>query len=265
MYPIELHPEYVKLKEELEDLIFEYESLNNQICPNLKEEYIFHFGLLEYNIHSKEVEIDKIKFKLKLIQKAINNEEKINISLINKKVEEEFEKYTQRLNESIEDVFNTLKIRENGKLLSEEDTKELKTKYKKLIKRLHPDLNKNQTDFEKSLFIRVTDAFKMGDLEELNILYFMAFDSEDNKEFFSSEEELKNLIFEFHSKIDHLKTNFPYNKRELLVNEDKTKKYKEDLKFLLKDREDRLKYYNDKLKSKLKELGFNLDDYDLVS
>ena len=94
--------EYTKLKKELSDLVFEYESLKNQICPSLEREYILNFGLLEYNIYKKDFEIDKIKAKIKLIQKEINHQNQVDIKVIDEKLELKFKDYNKKLKESMD-------------------------------------------------------------------------------------------------------------------------------------------------------------------
>ena len=175
--------EYTKLKKELSDLVFEYESLKNQICPSLEREYILNFGLLEYNIYKKDFEIDKIKAKIKLIQKEINHQNQVDIKVIDEKLELKFKDYNKKLKESMDEVSNVLKNKNEFSELSEEDSLKLRKIYKILVKRLHPDLNKDQDEFEKTLFMEVTDAFKMGDLKKLETLYAITPDSKFDVDF----------------------------------------------------------------------------------
>jgi hypothetical protein len=55
-------------------------------------------------------------------------------------------------------------------LLPEEESKELQSLYRYLVKKLHPDINSNQTEKEILLWNRTQAAYEIGDLEELNTI-----------------------------------------------------------------------------------------------
>lgn len=245
--------EYTKLKKELSDLVFEYESLKNQICPSLEREYILNFGLLEYNIYKKDFEIDKIKAKIKLIQKEINHQNQVDIKVIDEKLELKFKDYNKKLKESMDEVSNVLKNKNEFSELSEEDSLKLRKIYKILVKRLHPDLNKDQDEFEKTLFMEVTDAFKMGDLKKLETLYAITPDSKFDVDF-STEADLNRLIIDFKLKISEIRSKYPYTVMDLLANDTEIENYINDLKSLNKDKDEELAYYNNKLNQKLEEV-----------
>ena len=170
-----VHSEYEKLKDYLSNLIYEYEDLINHICPNIEMEYLLKFGIYEYELYKKELELNKLKFKLKLLQTEINHQNDIDLNEINKKVLDKYKEYEKNLKNSMNELENIIKHKDNYFELDEEDEKELKRIYKILIKKLHPDLNIHQEDFKKELFIKVTNAYKNGDLEELKALYAMIF------------------------------------------------------------------------------------------
>ena len=63
-----IHPEVNKLKEQLTQMIYEYDNLVNHVCPEIERRYVLEFGLHEYKLYSLELEIDKLRRKLHLIQ-----------------------------------------------------------------------------------------------------------------------------------------------------------------------------------------------------
>ena len=99
-----VHPEVTKLKEKLTQLIFEYDNLMDHICPEIERRYVLEFGTYEYSLYKVELEIDKLKRKLKLIQTEINHENEIDMDKIEEKVSKEFEEYEKQLQDQIEEI-----------------------------------------------------------------------------------------------------------------------------------------------------------------
>ena len=245
-----VHPEVTKLKEKLTQLIFEYDNLMDHICPEIERRYVLEFGTYEYSLYKVELEIDKLKRKLKLIQTEINHENEIDMDKIEEKVSKEFEEYEKQLQDQIEEI----RLLEETKVekLSESDSKKLKQIYRMLVKRLHPDLNPNPSFLEISLFIRATNAFKKGNLEELeSIVAILPNESTDeNPEI----DNLRDLVKSYEDKIVKLKKDYPYNKKELLKNRKSGNEYKKMLIELIDDRKKDL----NKLKNKINNLIENV-------
>ena len=167
----------------------------------------------------------------------INHENKIDLEKIDNILSEEFEEYEQQLKAQIEEI-NYLKSTEI-KQLSDEDSRKLKKIYRILIKKLHPDLNPNQRFYEKNMFLRATKAFQNGDLSDLEALLALTDDGEIEEE--SEIDDLKRLIGDFEEKIEKIKQDYPYNKKELLVDDEKGRQYKNMLVELIHDRQDDIK------------------------
>ena len=54
--------------------------------------------------------------------------------------------------------------------LSEEESRELKILYRKVIKALHPDMNPEITDAQARLFDQAVSAYKNGDLPAMRLI-----------------------------------------------------------------------------------------------
>lgn len=222
----------------------------DHVCPEIERKYVLEFGTYEYSLYKVELEIDKLKRKLKLIQIEINHENEIDLSRIEKKVSKEFEEYEKQLQDQIDEI----KHLENTEVekLSKRDTKKLKQIYRMLIKRLHPDLNPNLSYLEVSLFIKATIAFKKGDLKELESV--VAILPDENIEEISEIDNLKELIKSYEDKIVKAKNEYPYNKKELLENRKSGNEYKEMLIELIDDRKKDV----EKLKNRINNLIENV-------
>ena len=232
-----VHPEVQKLKDRLAELIYEHENLISHLCPLIERRYVLEFGIYEYELYLLEFDISKLKRKLQLMKMEINHENKIDLEKIDNILSEEFEEYEQQLKAQIEEI-NYLKSTEI-KQLSDEDSRKLKKIYRILIKKLHPDLNPNQRFYEKNMFLRSTKAFQNGDLSDLEALLALTDDGEIEEE--SEIDDLKRLIGDFEEKIEKIKQDYPYNKKELLVDDEKGRQYKNMLVELIHDRQDDIK------------------------
>ena len=232
-----VHPEVQKLKDRLAELIYEHENLISHLCPLIERRYVLKFGIYEYELYLLEFDISKLKRKLQLMRMEINHENKIDLEKIDNILSEEFEEYEQQLKAQIEEI-NYLKSTEI-KQLSDEDSRKLKKIYRILIKKLHPDLNPNQRFYEKNMFLRATKAFQNGDLSDLEALLALTDDGEIEEE--SEIDDLKRLIGDFEEKIEKIKQDYPYNKKELLVDDEKGRQYKNMLVELIHDRQDDIK------------------------
>lgn len=218
-----ISPEFKKLKNELSDLILIHHELLLQICPNIEREYLLNFGSLEYELYRKDVKLSMLKRKLQLIRIQINNEEEIDIELIDEIVEEEFSKYKENIKKHMDELNGAME-EQHVRFLSKKDTKRLKLIYKQCVLKLHPDLNPNLSNREKDLFIEITEAFKNGNLNALESLYY--FVPNRKVEFESEIERLQELIEYEENEIAKIKEKYPYNKKELLLNDNEIYEYK---------------------------------------
>ncbi len=236
--------EIKELKEQLMHLIFEYDDLVSHVCPDIEVRYVLEFGMDEYELYEIELEIEKLERKLELIEAESN----VDLNKIDKKLDNEFEESERQLKAQINEI-NYLKGNEL-KRLSSDDLKKLRQTYLMLIEKLHPDLNPNQNFLDLSLFIKAENSFKTDDLEALESVTRIL-PEEDNQEM-PEIEDLKGSILEFEGKIYLVENEYPYNKKELLDDEDCGNEYREMLSELVDDRKEELKRLENKIDERLK-------------
>lgn len=239
-----VHPEYKKLKNKLSNLILECETLKFQICPEIERKYLINFGLLEFDLYKKDVELSRLKRKLQLIMIKINHEMEIDIDEINLQLEEEFVEYENNIKKQMDDLQKLLDGYHN-EYLSENDTIRLKLVYKQCVLKLHPDLNPDQTEHEKNLFIEINEAFQKGNLERLEALYYLIPDSEFEP--LSDLDRLKELIGNVEKEIKEIKGKYPYNKKELLSSEENIQGYRSELQYLIGQFNEEIRDYNNRI------------------
>lgn len=262
MNNIILNPEFENLVKEIEELkiqianlIEERDQLFYHDCKLIKAEYMSKIGVLEYKVYEFQMKYLRLKRKLELYQVYINRQELPNETEIENQLEAEYQEYEQKIKDMYEDVQNSLASL-TGKILSEEDSAEVKKLYRILIKKLHPDLNPNYNEETKQLFLKLEYAYQNGDLKTLQNILLLIEDINPNKnELEIGElEELKNkkkklLVFieDLYSAIDKIKNSFPYNqikfikdKKQITIKQKELNATLDDLKIAYKELEDRL-------------------------
>jgi len=117
--------------------------------------------------------------------------------------------------------------RNKGEYLSEEETKEIKKRYRAIMKALHPDLHPDLTPEQLELFHHAVEAFEHGDLRAIQAIYDMITDQttsvldEENNSIQQLKEEQGRLTAMLHTvqqEIRKIEENYPYNLR-LMIND----------------------------------------------
>lgn len=253
----ETTPKNKTLNEELSELFFEYDELVNHIGPSIESEYISTFGFLEIEAYEIEVEIKKLKKRIQMIQRKINLQEKVDMEEIDIELEEFFREYSESLKQQKMEYEKIIERKgefdKSGKYLTREETKEMKRKYRDIIKALHPDLNPTLSENEKILFRQATFAFEIGDLEGIRTIHSII-DVISDKETFN-DEYLKRRIANMKEKIETYKDSFPYSSIELLKDRKQKMEYMEYLKELIKTSKIEKTHYKERLEELIKDVS----------
>lgn len=250
----ELKKEIEKLRTELSILLLERDELQFIICKNIEMKYMLKLGDLEYKTYEAQCTALRLKRKIELIQAKKNRQEKINISEIEKILDKEFEEYQDQLEEQIHKINDALK-RSKGKILTDEEIKEIKKIYRKIVKVLHPDMNPKVTKEQLRLFVNAVAAYKDGDLDTLKFINEIISDNklhdinnDDNP--VDKKEHLQRAIKSVKMSIEHIKSEFPYTMKDIVEDEELIKQNRQKL-------EDALKQYNELIivyKNKIEEM-----------
>lgn len=258
-----LFPDFEKLKSEVERmrtelsmLLLERDELQFVICKNIETEYMLKLGSIEYKAYEAQCTVLRLKRKIELIQAKKNRQEKIIISDIEETLDIEFAEYQKQLDEQIDKMNDALK-RSKAEFLSDEDNRELKKLYRKIVKSLHPDINSNVSEAQLQLFDNAVSAYKNGDLETLRIIGEMVGNNplpEQNKDAMTQlvedRERLHGLLKSIRESIDNIKTEYPYTMKDIVEDTEKTEQKKQELESIIEQ-------YNELiviLKTKIKEM-----------
>ncbi len=258
-----LFPNFEKLKNEVERmrtelsmLLLERDELQFVICKNIETEYMLKLGSIEYKAYESQCTFLRLKRKIELIQAKKNRQEKIIISDIEETLDIEFAEYQKQLDEQIDKMNDALK-RSKAEFLSDEDNRELKKLYRKIVKSLHPDINSNVSEAQLQLFDNAVSAYKNGDLETLRIIGEMVGNNplpEQNKDamiqLVEDRERLHGLLKSIRESIDNIKAEYPYTMKDIVEDTEKTEQKKQELESIIEQ-------YNELiviLKTKIKEM-----------
>ncbi len=215
------HPKYKKklndlesLKIELAKLISERDTLENTVKKNLEALYAVKIGKNEFTLFKTEYEIARLKRKIELFQIKINHGEKPSILEVEDQLDEEYEKWDKEMSKMLKDIENSKNRLSSLKTI--EDSVEIQSIYRVLVKKLHPDVNSAQTEKSKLLWNRTIHGYSIGDLEELRAIKLLIDDVEDETIVDTApniDEHIKSIkkkIFLLIEYIKKIKNEFPF-------------------------------------------------------
>lgn len=248
-----LQRELEELKALLIQLVAERDELIGVICPELEQKFLRLFGELEIRVFEAQCECKRLRRQIELMRAKLNRQEPINFVEIILKLTIEFEEYQKTIDEEKEKYEEASK-KEPVKL-DEKDEKKLKKLYRELVKKLHPDINPDQTPEMKELFNQVVAAYQNNDIEKMEILDEIASGKEEAAVLVKDIVQLQQEIAKFHSMIKsireeiiQIKQRYPYNKKELLDDEEAIAKEKQNLEEMLVQYNERIKVYKEKIR-----------------
>lgn len=232
-----LFPAFAALKEEIEKLhteismlFLERDELKYVVCKNIEMKYMLSLGALEYKAYELYCSMLRLKRMTELIQAKTNRQEKVSISAINRLLDEEFAEYQKKLNEQIEKMNEALEWRKRN-VLTEDETQELKSLYRTIIKTLHPDIHPDVSAAQIELFQNAVGAYENGDLITLRIIKEMIAESvlpEPSENaltvLMKDKERLLKLLEIIKIQIKKIKEGYPYTLKPIVDSEELTAK-----------------------------------------
>lgn len=232
---------YVKsLRADILSLIMEREKLTLHLCPQIEALYITKIGALEFAVYEWTFKIHRIKRKLELIRAARNRNEKPDIDRIEKRLDAETEEYQKKIAANKLSVKKAI-VSSNAPLLSEEESDKTHHLYRKIMKKLHPDLNPNLGEMEKQLLHKAIDAYKSSDIDTLKLIE-LAIDEVEEEDLRSEKSfekliQLRDALTEKRNTlmqaVEKIKDSFPYNQQDFLADEKAVERKKREYEELL--------------------------------
>ena len=261
---ITLQVEVSTLEKELGKVILERDELFNTVKPNLEAEYQKKIGYKELERMETEITARRYKRQIELIQAAVNRQESIEEDEIEKKLDNEFKEWYKKIEEQyrkVKEAEDRLKC-----LMSDEDNAEFNKLYRKLVFKLHPDLNPNQSKDEENLWHRVQLAYEGGDLDEMRSLSIIIDAQHETIELPSAmdvlqkrKEKLTDQIQKTINNMSELEQKFPFNIVSKLADKDWINTKVEQIHEQVNQWQEKCAHYEDLIKMLLvsKKAGVN--------
>lgn len=244
----ELTAQLEQLRLEFVNLFTRHKDMVENESAILTSLYLQKLGHLKLELLQKQTEAARLKMKMNLIQAAINRDEKPNLQAIEKLVDTKMRDYYAQIEAQAAALDDAREVLSH--LISEEETAKLKEIFRVLCKRLHPDLNPNQTEEEKDLFVRVKSAYDLNQLAELQKILLYLENSKKEKPLLVSVDakreqirHLKENIASLKSKIEQLKQSFPFTIELLIFDEDYISQRQEEIRTQIKTSEDEIEKF----------------------
>ena len=261
---VKLQSEVTTLEKELGKVILEQDEMINAIKPNLEAEYHKTIGYKELECLENEIASRRIKRQIELLQAAINRQEEIDPEKVEQQLDDEFQEWYEK----VEKQYNKVKEAQDRieGLMSDEDNAEFKKLYRKLVFKLHPDLNPNQSTDEINLWHRVQLAYQSGDLEEMRSLIIILESKDGSVELPSSKyilekrkTKLADQIQKIIGRLSDMEKEFPFTIAKNLSDKKWVESKVEEIGERILHFEGKCKEYNELLKVLLasKEAGVN--------
>jgi len=220
----ELNRKLAQLAVEFLDLFTRHKGMVEDESVILNALYLEKLGRFQLELLQKKTEAARLKMKMQFVQAAINRDKRPDVQAIEKLVDKKFQDYYAEIEAQAAALDQAKEVLSH--LVSKEDTLKLKELFRVLCKRLHPDLHPDQTEDEKELFIKVKSAYDLQKIAELqHILLYLDESKEKKIVLLSGDEKMERIsrlesnIKALNAKIAQLHQTFPFNVKELIVDE----------------------------------------------
>ena len=177
-----------------------------EVRPVILGQYAEAFGDRLIRLQTCEIESARLKREIELVQAAHNSGQEIDYHAIQETLQKEFAEWQEQLEAEANRLENQKKVLDD--LLDPATARQLQVTFRTLVKRLHPDLNPNQTTDQAEWWHRAVAAKQAQNLEELSALEIvtrdLAADSADFLESNSPLEDVRQSVAAFRAQLSRI-------------------------------------------------------------
>ena len=175
-----LHPhvsdklrEIEALREKLGVLVEEHESLLYVEREGLLAKYNQDVGHLEHELFLLKVEMAELRRRIAVLQADINLGKTITaerVAHLDEEIRKEFESARAEIEERERALRESALLLDPEQLMKPEEVRELKTLYRRLCQRYHPDVGGKQAERWEEIWSALQHAYRTRDLDLLRAL-----------------------------------------------------------------------------------------------
>jgi hypothetical protein len=202
----------------------ERDHLIGHTLPLLNARYLQLLGPPKLALLQLRLEAHELRRKSEMIRSSVNRGEPVLLELIDTLIAAEMKEQREKIEREARKIEEALTVI-NTHPLSDADAEELKQLYHAMARMLHPDLNPGLSPSHKELWLKVSLAYRSGDLAGMRALHVLLLAMEEltNAEAPSLLEELKKknellqaALDRILESIETIKNSFPYTVAELM-------------------------------------------------
>lgn len=218
-----LHQQADSLRKDFTDLYEQWNYMLTYEESALNALYLNEIGGQQFEAHRLTTELAHLKHKIQLAQAYFNRNVQPDWATIDQQLAHQLAVYQRKLKEEAARLAEAKQYLRSG-FLNEAEGFQLKQAYRQLVRALHPDLNPDQTEADRELFLKVQAAYQLCDLPALNGLLLMLGKDTPSTAITTSDltaevRMLSEKVVALQKKIDQLGAKFPFMYREKLSDE----------------------------------------------
>ncbi len=233
-------------REDLLELLDEWHYMRNVVQPRIMFVYENIFGDIEQDIQIRTRLASEIERRVELLSLKLRRGEKLNdktIRFVNTVVQKEFERYNGLRSSENSGYNSNFKAKRNGNSVNNDDQRrtffdiekekwensfEAPHFYRKLVKKLHPDVS-GETEIFKKYWENVQEAYQSSNLQRLKLFWKTLCSVEDmqfpdpQSEEAALRAEIRDLEINIEAekrKVERLKNKEPFILEEKLSDKD---------------------------------------------
>ena len=157
------------VREAIVEMLARIDHITLQELPQIRVDYAVKIGCWEQELLEAELAGRRARRRLALAQAAANRGQQIDLSPIDAQLDAELADWQAKVEAARLSYEAALKARLEGRPLSRADAREVKSLYRTLVKRLHPDVCRGG-EREAALFKMAQAAYAKGDIDALRSL-----------------------------------------------------------------------------------------------
>lgn len=219
-----LHLQYELLSKEFAGLFSQKNEMLTYEESYLTAIYLNAIGQLQHRKYCLKTEISMLVQRIQLMQAYVNQNVYPDKAAVDKKIAARFDEYLKKIAVESEHIKQAKKFLTDSSFLPPHIVQKIKEVYVLIVKKLHPDIHPDSTEYEKELLLKAQAAYDMSNLDALNAI-LLSIDLKTPAPEISTEtlhdkvNKLQASVDKLKSQISELEAKFPFSFRAKLADE----------------------------------------------